>query len=31
VEQFGLDPHGVSEFMAGVGAGISILIFMWVL
>ena len=27
VERFGLDPHAVSEFMAGVGGGVSIFLF----
>lgn len=27
VERFGLDPHAVSEFMAGIGAGVAITIF----
>lgn len=27
VEKYGIDPHGVSEFISGAGAGLSILLF----
>ena len=29
VERFGLDPHAISEFMAGVGAGVAITLFVF--
>lgn len=30
IEKYGIDPHTVSEFAAGCGAGLSILLFVWI-